>query len=216
MKERIACKGCHQRNGGNDHSTHGRRNGSQAIALSHEIEKRIKEKLEPAQETVQGHSMTNSSHSNIQEPPQEIIDELTNLFKRGQVQATLNKAQYLLQKFPNAFILHKICGITLASLNHNDAAIESYKKAINIQPESAQVHFNMGVVLQDTGALEAAMWSLLGSRGVDVMAWENFGKDWVIDVLDQLKIKDVNNHSAEYGKLPDLNKVNFDNDVITI
>ena len=41
----------------------------------------------------------------------------------------------------------------------------------------------------NTGALEAAMWSLLGCRGVDVLAWENFGKDWVIDVLEQLKIK---------------------------
>jgi len=66
----------------------------------------------------------------------------------------------------------------------------------------------------NTGALEAALWSLLGLKGVDILAWENFGKDWVIDIIDQLKIKDVNNHSAEYGKLPDLNKVNFDNDVI--
>ena len=66
----------------------------------------------------------------------------------------------------------------------------------------------------NTGALEAALWSLLGLKGVDILAWENFGKDWVIDVIDQLKIKDVNNHLAEYGKLPDLNKVNFDNDVI--
>ena len=66
----------------------------------------------------------------------------------------------------------------------------------------------------NTGALEAALWSLLGLKGVDILAWENFGKDWVIDVIDQLKIKDVNSHLAEYGKLPDLNKVNFDNDVI--
>ena len=66
----------------------------------------------------------------------------------------------------------------------------------------------------NTGALEAALWSLLGLKGVDILAWENFGKDWVIDVINQLKIKDVNNHLAEYGKLPDLNKVNFDNDVI--
>ena len=66
----------------------------------------------------------------------------------------------------------------------------------------------------NTGALEAALWSLLGLKGVDILAWENFGKDWVIDVIDQLKIKDVKSHLAEYGKLPDLNKVNFDNDVI--
>ena len=66
----------------------------------------------------------------------------------------------------------------------------------------------------NTGALEAAIWSLLGYKGVDVLAWENFGKDWLIDVLEQLKIKNVNSHITNYGKLPDLNKVNFNNDVI--
>ena len=66
----------------------------------------------------------------------------------------------------------------------------------------------------NTGALEAAMWSLLGCKGVDVLAWENFGKDWIIDVLEQLKIEDVNSYVADYGKLPDLNKVNFNHDVI--
>jgi len=66
----------------------------------------------------------------------------------------------------------------------------------------------------NTGALEAAMWSLLGCKGVDVLAWENFGKDWVIDVLEQLKIENVNSYVADYGKLPDLKKVNFKNDVI--
>ena len=68
----------------------------------------------------------------------------------------------------------------------------------------------------NTGALEAAMWSLLGYKGVDVLAWENFGKDWLIDVLEQLKIENVNSHMADYGKLPDLNKINFNNDVIFV
>ena len=66
----------------------------------------------------------------------------------------------------------------------------------------------------DTGALEAAMWCMLGERGIDILAWENFGKDWVTDVVDQLKIKDRNVHLADYGDLPDLSKVNFTNDVI--
>jgi len=66
----------------------------------------------------------------------------------------------------------------------------------------------------NTGSLEAALWSLLGIKGVDILAWENFGKDWVTDVVNQLKIKNVNKHIADYGKLPDLSKVNFDNDVI--
>ena len=66
----------------------------------------------------------------------------------------------------------------------------------------------------DTGALEAALWCLLGERDVDVAAWENFGKDWVIDIVDQLQIKNRNVHEANYGDLPDLSKINFDNDVI--
>ena len=66
----------------------------------------------------------------------------------------------------------------------------------------------------NTGALESAMWSLLGCKDVDVLAWENFGKDWVIDVLEQLKIKNVNAHKADYGSIPDLKKVNFNNDVV--
>jgi len=66
----------------------------------------------------------------------------------------------------------------------------------------------------DTGALEASMWCLLGARGVDVLAWDNFGKDWVIDAVEQLKLKDLNVHQAEFGELPDLTKVDFTRDVI--
>ena len=66
----------------------------------------------------------------------------------------------------------------------------------------------------DTGAIEAALWCLLGQRGVDVLAWENFGKDWVIDVVDQLQITNRNVHVADYGDLPNLSHVNFANDVI--
>jgi len=65
----------------------------------------------------------------------------------------------------------------------------------------------------DTGAVEMAMWSLLGPRGVEVLAWEAFGKDWVTDAVSQLKIDPVT-HVTPYGKLPDLRKVNFTNDVI--
>lgn len=75
--------------------------------------------------------------------------------------------------------------------------------------------YNLAIMTgSNTGALEAAMWSLLGCKGVDVLAWENFGKDWVIDVLEQLKIENVNSYVSDYGKLPDLGKVNFKNDVI--
>jgi phosphoserine aminotransferase len=66
----------------------------------------------------------------------------------------------------------------------------------------------------DTGAVEMALWSLLGARGVDVLAWEAFGKDWVVDVVKQLKIGDVRVMEAAYGELPDLAKVDFTHDVI--
>ena len=66
----------------------------------------------------------------------------------------------------------------------------------------------------DTGALECALWSLLGNNGVDIIAWENFGKDWVKDVVNELKIKDCNVYEADYGDIPDLTKVNFNRDVI--
>ena len=88
--------------------------------------------------------------------------------------------------------------------------ITKSKSILNL-PEDYLVGIMPG---SDTGALEAAMWSLLGNRGIDVLAWENFGKDWVIDVVDELKIEDRNIHLSDYGTLPDLTKVNFSRDVI--
>ena len=84
------------------------------------------------------------------------------------------------------------------------------KKILNL-PEDYLLGIMPG---SDTGALEASLWNLLGLRGVDVLAWENFGKDWVIDVVDQLRIKNLNVFEADYGDLPNLSKVNFNNDVI--
>lgn len=91
----------------------------------------------------------------------------------------------------------------------NQAIVKS-KQVLKL-PDSYALAIMTG---SNTGALEAAMWSMLGYKGVDVLAWENFGKDWVIDVLEQLKIENVNSYVADYGKLPDLKKVNFKNDVI--
>ena len=70
------------------------------------------------------------------------------------------------------------------------------------------------VPASDTGAIEMAMWSLLGARGVEMCAWESFGSAWVTDVIKQLNLKSITRHEADYGKLPDLSKVNFDNDVV--
>lgn len=75
--------------------------------------------------------------------------------------------------------------------------------------------YRVGVVpASDTGAMEIAMWSLLGARGVDVLAWESFGKGWVTDIMKQLKLDDVRVMEADYGHLPDLRAVDFNNDVV--
>lgn len=66
----------------------------------------------------------------------------------------------------------------------------------------------------DTGAVEAALWSLLGPRPVDVFAWESFGKDWVTDCVKQLKPLEARQFVAEFGQLPDLKQANFDHDVV--
>ena len=66
----------------------------------------------------------------------------------------------------------------------------------------------------DTGAVEMALWSMLGARPVDMLAWESFGEGWVTDVVKQLKLKDARTLSAPYGALPDLAEVDFDHDVV--
>ncbi len=75
--------------------------------------------------------------------------------------------------------------------------------------------YRVGIVpASDTGAVEMALWSLLGERGVDMLAWESFGKGWVNDVKNQLKLEDVRLLEAGYGDLPDLSQVDFSRDVV--
>ncbi len=75
--------------------------------------------------------------------------------------------------------------------------------------------YKVGVVpASDTGAMEMAMWSLLGARGVDVLGWESFGNGWVSDITKQLKLEDVRSFQADYGQLPDLSQVDFARDVV--
>ena len=75
--------------------------------------------------------------------------------------------------------------------------------------------YRIGIVpASDTGAVEMAMWSLLGERGVDLLAWESFGSGWVTDAVKQLKLADARVLEAGYGDLPDLAKVDFDRDVV--
>ncbi len=75
--------------------------------------------------------------------------------------------------------------------------------------------YRVGVVPgSDTGAVEMAMWSMLGQRPVDVLAWESFGSGWVTDIIKQLKLTDARVMEADYGMLPDLGAVDFSHDVV--
>src|SRR5712675_3667337 len=75
--------------------------------------------------------------------------------------------------------------------------------------------YKIGIVpASDTGAVEMALWSLLGARPVTTLAWESFGEGWVSDVQKELKLKDVTVMKAPYGELPDLAKVDWSSDVV--
>jgi len=75
--------------------------------------------------------------------------------------------------------------------------------------------YRIGIVpASDTGAVEMALWNLLGARGVDMLAWESFGTEWVTDVTKQLKLPDVRTIQSTYGELPDLEQVDFSRDVV--
>ncbi|MEO3474012.1 phosphoserine transaminase [Roseomonas sp. CAU 1739] len=77
--------------------------------------------------------------------------------------------------------------------------------------------WRLGIVpASDTGAVEMALWSMLGARGVDVLAWESFSKEWATDVVKQLKLKDARVLEAPYGRLPDLTQVDPSRDVVFV
>ncbi len=88
--------------------------------------------------------------------------------------------------------------------------IDRTKAVLNIPSD-----YRVGIVpASDTGAVEMALWSMLGARGVDMLQWESFGKGWVGDVKTQLGLEDVRVFGADYGQLPDLDAVDFSRDVV--
>jgi len=91
------------------------------------------------------------------------------------------------------------------------------KRAIELTREILEVPagHRVGIVpASDTGAVEMALWSMLGARPVSVLAWESFGEGWVTDVVKQLKLKDVTLIQADYGELPDLDQIDSASDVV--
>ncbi|MGZ6013709.1 MAG: phosphoserine transaminase, partial [Caulobacteraceae bacterium] len=90
------------------------------------------------------------------------------------------------------------------------AAIDQTRDVLQVPAD-----YLIGIVpASDTGAVEMAMWSMLGGRPVQLIAFESFGKDWVTDITKQLKLKDVEVLDAPYGQLPDLTKVRKDADLV--
>ena len=90
------------------------------------------------------------------------------------------------------------------------AAIDKTRDILNVPAD-----YRIGIVpASDTGAVEMALWSLLGARPVDMVAWESFGSEWVTDVIKQLKLPDARTIKAGYGEIVDLSSLNFDHDVV--
>jgi phosphoserine aminotransferase len=113
--------------------------------------------------------------------------------------------------------LDKLRDAALGRSHRSKLGKAKLKLAIELTREVLEVpaDYLIGIVpASDTGAVEMALWSLLGVRPVDVLAWESFGLGWVTDLVKQLKLADTRVIKADYGKLPDLSQVDFSHDVV--
>jgi phosphoserine aminotransferase len=113
--------------------------------------------------------------------------------------------------------LQALTDAVLARSHRSKIGKAKLKRAIDLTREILRVpaDYRIGIVpASDTGAVEMALWSLLGPRPVTVLAWESFGEGWVTDITKQLKLKDVTALKAGYGELPDLSKVDWSGDVV--
>ncbi len=110
-----------------------------------------------------------------------------------------------------------LSGAVLGRSHRSKIGKARLKRAIDLTREVLQVpaDYRIGIVpASDTGAVEMALWLLLGPRPVTVLAWESFGEGWVTDVVKQLKLKDATVLKAGYGELPDLSKVDPASDIV--
>src|SRR5271167_887108 len=105
--------------------------------------------------------------------------------------------------------LQNLSSAVLGRSHRSKSGKAKLKRAIDLTREVLAVpaDYRIGIVpASDTGAVEMALWSLLGPRPVTLIAWESFGEGWVSDVVKELKLKDVTTLKAGYGELPDLAK----------
>ncbi|MGA0532149.1 phosphoserine transaminase [Hansschlegelia sp. KR7-227] len=113
--------------------------------------------------------------------------------------------------------LEALKGAALGRSHRSAVGKAKLKQAIDLTREVLEVPASHRIAIvpgSDTGAVEMAMWSLLGARGVEVLAWESFGAIWVTDAVKQLRLPNTKATVADFGKLPDLAAVDFENDVI--
>jgi phosphoserine aminotransferase len=113
--------------------------------------------------------------------------------------------------------LHTLSQALLGRSHRSKPAKARLKHATELTREVLQIpaDYKIGIIPgSDTGAVEAALWSLLGPRGVDIFAWESFSRGWVSDVLGQLKIADARSFIAGYGELPDLSLADPEHDIV--
>ncbi|MBV9557249.1 MAG: phosphoserine transaminase [Pseudolabrys sp.] len=113
--------------------------------------------------------------------------------------------------------LQALTDAVLGRSHRSKAGKAKLKRAIDLTREVLEVpaDYRIGIVpASDTGAVEMALWSLLGARPITMLAWESFGEGWITDVEKQLKLKDVTVTKVPYGELPDLSKVDCDTDIV--
>ncbi len=117
---------------------------------------------------------------------------------------------------PPTWTLDALADAPLGRSHRANVGKSKLKEAIDLTAEILGVpaDYRVGIVpASDTGAVEMAMWTLLGARPVDMVAWESFGEGWVTDCVKQLKL-DATVHTAAYGDIVDMTRVNYDNDVV--
>ncbi|BBU61441.1 phosphoserine aminotransferase [Methylosinus sp. C49] len=113
--------------------------------------------------------------------------------------------------------LDALAGAALGRSHRSPAGKAKLKEAIDLTREVLRVPASHRIAIvpaSDTGAVEMALWSMIGARGVDVAAWESFSADWVTDIIEQLKPGAARSFVAPFGELPDLSKIDFDNDFV--
>ncbi|MFL2802345.1 MAG: phosphoserine transaminase [Paracoccaceae bacterium] len=108
------------------------------------------------------------------------------------------------------------CSDLLGRSHRSKVCLNSLKEVIYLTKENLEIPDDFKVAIvpgSNTGAFEMALWSMIGSIPVDALAWETFGSGWIYDIKEQLKIKDLRIHKAEYGSIPDLSLVRDESDI---